>query len=164
MSEEYTFRCILTLAPFHEFHDRFQERLIHWGQEKVAAISQTTFWNAFSRMKMYEFHLRFHWNLFLRFKWTIFQHWFRLIMAWRQPGVKPLSEWIMDSLLMHICVTRPQWVKIKMHGVDMDVTDIKPTCIQVMAWCVSGTKPLPEPVWPRHLAAYYSITGETIKN
>ena len=33
------------------------------------------------------------------------------IMAWRRPGDKPLSEPMMVSLLMHICVTRPQWVK-----------------------------------------------------
>ena len=32
------------------------------------------------------------------------------IMAWRRPGNKPLSEPMMASLLMHICVTRPQWV------------------------------------------------------
>ena len=35
------------------------------------------------------------------------------IMAWRRPGDKPLSEPIMVSLLTHICVTRPQWVKLK---------------------------------------------------
>ena len=33
------------------------------------------------------------------------------IMAWRRPGDKPLSEPMMVSLLRHICVTRPQWVK-----------------------------------------------------
>ena len=33
------------------------------------------------------------------------------IMAWRRAGDKPLSEPMMDSLLTHICVTRPQWVK-----------------------------------------------------
>ena len=32
-------------------------------------------------------------------------------MAWRRPGDKPISEPIMVSLLTHICVTRPQWVK-----------------------------------------------------
>ena len=32
------------------------------------------------------------------------------IMAWRRPGDKPLSETMMVSLVMHICVTRPQWV------------------------------------------------------
>ena len=33
------------------------------------------------------------------------------IMAWRRPGKKPLSEPMKVSLLMHICITRPQWVK-----------------------------------------------------
>ena len=33
------------------------------------------------------------------------------IMAWRRPGDKPLSEQMMVSLLTHICVVRPQWVK-----------------------------------------------------
>ena len=33
------------------------------------------------------------------------------IMAWRRPGDKPLSEAMMVSLLTHICVARPQWVK-----------------------------------------------------
>ena len=35
-------------------------------------------------------------------------------MAWRQPGDKPLSEPRMVSILMHICVTRSQWVNQKM--------------------------------------------------
>ena len=34
------------------------------------------------------------------------------IMAWRRPGDKPLSKPRMESLLTHICVTRPQWVKV----------------------------------------------------
>ena len=34
------------------------------------------------------------------------------IMAWPRPGDKPLSEPMMVNLLMHICVSRPQWVKI----------------------------------------------------
>ena len=33
------------------------------------------------------------------------------IMVWCRPGDKPLSEPIMVSLLMHICVNRPQWVQ-----------------------------------------------------
>ena len=36
-----------------------------------------------------------------------------LIMAWRRPGDKPLSEAMMVSLLTHICVTRPQWVEVR---------------------------------------------------
>ena len=38
------------------------------------------------------------------------------IMAWRRPGDKPLSEPMMVSLLTHICVTRPQWVKQTFHS------------------------------------------------
>ena len=30
------------------------------------------------------------------------------IMAWRRPGGKPLSEPMMENLLTHICVARPQ--------------------------------------------------------
>ena len=33
-----------------------------------------------------------------------------LIMAWRRPGDKPLSEAMVVSLLTHMCVARPQWV------------------------------------------------------
>ena len=35
-----------------------------------------------------------------------------LIMAWRRPGHKPLSEPMMASLPTHICVTRRQWVNV----------------------------------------------------
>ena len=38
------------------------------------------------------------------------------IMAWRRPGDKPLSEPMMNNLLTHICVTRPQWVKDPVGG------------------------------------------------
>ena len=48
--------------------------LSHWGRDKITAILQTTFSNAFSWMKIYEFRSRFHWNLFLRFQLTISHH------------------------------------------------------------------------------------------
>ena len=35
------------------------------------------------------------------------------IMAGRRPGDKPLSETVLVSLLTHMCVTQPQWVKVK---------------------------------------------------
>ena len=38
--------------------------LTHWGQDKIAANFLTTFSNAFSWMKTYNFRLRFHWSLF----------------------------------------------------------------------------------------------------
>ena len=40
-----------------------------------------------------------------------------LIMAWRRPGYKPLSEPMLVRSLMHICVTRPQWVNSEGSGV-----------------------------------------------
>ena len=35
------------------------------------------------------------------------------IMAWRRPGDKPLSKPMVVRLPTHICVTRPEWVKIQ---------------------------------------------------
>ena len=67
--------------------------LKHWGQNKMVSIWQTTFSNAFSCMKMYEFHLRFHWTLFLRFQLTIFQHWFRLWFGADQVTSHNLNQW-----------------------------------------------------------------------
>ena len=46
--------------------------LIHWGQDKMTAFS-----SAFDWMKMYEYHLRFHWNLILSVQLTVSRHWFR---------------------------------------------------------------------------------------
>ena len=51
--------------------------LTHWGWDKMAAIFQTAFSNAFSLLKIYKFPLRFHWNVFPRVQLIIFQHWFR---------------------------------------------------------------------------------------
>ena len=50
--------------------------IIDRGRDKMATIFQTTFSNAFSWMKIYQFRLRFHWGLFLGVQLTIFQHWF----------------------------------------------------------------------------------------
>ena len=77
----------------------------------MANIFQTTLSSAFSWMKMYEFRLRFHWNLFLSSELTIPA--LVQIMAWRRPGDKPLSEPMMVRFMTHICVTRPQWVNTR---------------------------------------------------
>ena len=47
------------------------------GRDKMAAIFQTIYSNAFSWMKMCEFWLRVQWSLFLRVQSTIFQQCFR---------------------------------------------------------------------------------------
>ena len=41
-------------------------QLTHWGRDEMNNISQTTFSNLFSSMKMFEFRLKFHWSLFPR--------------------------------------------------------------------------------------------------
>ena len=76
---------------------------------QMDAISQTTFSNAFSWMKMFEFWLKFPWSLFPRVPINNIPALVQM-MAWRRPGDKPLSELMMVSLLTHICITRPRWV------------------------------------------------------
>ena len=47
------------------------------SMDKMAAISQMIFSDAFSWMKNFVFWLKFYWCLFLRVQLTIVQHWFR---------------------------------------------------------------------------------------
>ena len=65
----------------------------HWGRDKMAAIFLTTFWNAFSWTKTYEFRFRFYWNLFLGVQLTIYQHWFRWWLGAVQPTSHYLGQW-----------------------------------------------------------------------
>ena len=59
----------------------------------MAAIFQTTFSNAFSLVKMYEFRLIFHWGLFPMVQLTIFQHWFRKWLGAGQATSHYLNQW-----------------------------------------------------------------------
>ena len=58
--------------------------------------------DAFSLMKMYEFHLRFHLNVFPKGQINNIPALVQMMVC-RRPGNKPLSEPMMVSLLMHIC-------------------------------------------------------------
>ena len=49
------------------------------------------------------------------------------IMTWRRSGDKPLSEPMMISLPTHICVTRPQWVKLQWRIRRKSTTDYNKT-------------------------------------
>ena len=91
LSHQYVTLLIVSKSPpcclYHDKHTTMASPIIlvlcylHFlntlRQRKMDAISQTTFSSAFSWMKMFEFRLKFHWNLFLRVQLTIFQHWFR---------------------------------------------------------------------------------------
>ena len=55
----------------------YKSPLTHLPLDKMAAISQTIFSNAFSWIKNLVFWLKFHWRLFPGVQLTILQHWFR---------------------------------------------------------------------------------------
>ena len=77
----------------------------------MAAISQKTFLNVFFKNEnakiLIRISMKFVLNGPIKNIPALVQ-----IMAWHRPGDKPLSEPMMISLLTHICVARPQWVKI----------------------------------------------------
>ena len=70
--------------------------LTHWGRDTMDTISQMTFTNAFSWMKMFEFRFKFHRSLFLRVQLTIFQHWFRKWIGIDQATSHYLKQWCLD--------------------------------------------------------------------
>ena len=78
-------RRISLTTKFHHAHILKQPncphdsplRLTHWGRDKMDAISQTIFSNAFSWMKIFVFWLKFHGSLFPRVQLSIFHYWFR---------------------------------------------------------------------------------------
>ena len=66
------------------------------------------------------------------------------MMAWRRPGDKPLSEPMMVSLLTHICVTRPQWVKSfaeVLNPIDGSLQERRDSSALAMELCLSCTNP-----------------------
>ena len=85
--------------------------LTHWGRDKMAAVSQTTLSNAF----FFNGNARISIKISLKFVPKVPINNIPVlvqIMAWRRSGDKPLSEPIMVRLPTHICVVRPQWVKV----------------------------------------------------
>ena len=79
--------------------------LTHWGRDKMAAVSRRHFQMHFLEWKCINFDWNFTEGVPINNIPALVQ-----IMAWRRLGDKPLSEPMMDSLLTHICVTRPQSV------------------------------------------------------
>ena len=74
--------------------------LTHWDWDEMDNISQTTFWNVFSSMKMFEFRLKFHWSLFLRIQLTILHHWCR----WWLGAVHGTSHYLNQWWLVYRCI------------------------------------------------------------
>ena len=79
--------------PDHKSTEPSKIKWTHWVWDKMDPISQMTFSNAFSWMKIHEFRVRFHWNLFLRIELTILQHWFRKWLGAGQATSHYLNQW-----------------------------------------------------------------------
>ena len=62
----YDWSNIFQVRTTHTLQGLDYELLTHWGRDEMNNISQTTFSNVFSSMKMFEFWLKFHWSLFPR--------------------------------------------------------------------------------------------------
>ena len=84
--------------------------LTHLSLDKMTAISQTIFSDGIllneSVWISHKISLKFVPEIRIDNVPALVQ-----MIAWHQPGDKPLPEPMMVSLLMHICVTQPQWVK-----------------------------------------------------
>ena len=91
--------CLLSIRPVPEsmitYHPCDSEEHVFntLRPRQMDAISQTTFWNAFSWMKMFEFRLKFHWGVFLRFQLTLFQHWYRYWLGAVHATSHYLNQW-----------------------------------------------------------------------
>ena len=107
------------------------------GQDKMSAIFQTIFSNAFSWMNVWisiNISLNFVPNGRINNSPALVQ-----IMAWHRPGDKSLSEPMMVSLPMHICVTQPQWVKWQGRHVSHSENSL--------AWNVYCSSPVQGPLY-----------------
>ena len=129
---------------------------------KMADISQTTFSNVFSSMKMFEFRFKFHWSFYPEGLINNIPSLVR-IMAWRRPGDKPLSEPMVARLPTHICITRPQWVNILSTSYETDLkwvpqspVEDKLTMVQVMAWYRQGKVHYLSQCWSRSVWQFVS--------
>ena len=74
--------------------------LTHWGRDKMAANSQTTFSNTFSWIKMCEYWFELHWIVFLRVQLTIFQHW----LQWWFGANQVTSHYLNQCCLVYWCI------------------------------------------------------------
>ena len=115
----------VSAVAFKSIVDSKMTYLTHWSRKRMAAISQTTFSNAFSWMEIpIKISLEFIPTGPINNIPALVQ-----TMAWHRRGDKPLFEPMMVRLPTHICVTRPQWVKTCGRNIAYDITS--KLCIHV---------------------------------
>ena len=118
----------------------FVELLKHWGRDKMAAIAQTTFSNAFSWMKMYKFHLKCFFDLRLNKRLS-----------------KQSSGWWFETLSRPLCRHRND------NFVPKGPIDNIPALVLRVAWCRTGRKPFSEPMMeycPRKMSSDLTYQGK----
>ena len=87
-----------------------------WDRDKIAAILQMTYQNLLyckNIVLFIQISLKIVSKVPIYNKPTLLQ-----IMAWRWVGNKPLSDQWWPGLLMHKCITRPNWVNVKRSVAD----------------------------------------------
>ena len=110
--------------------------LIHWSRDNMSAIYQRTFSKVFSWLKMIEFRLWFHFSFFPKGPFNNIPALVQ-IMAWHQPGDKPLCEPMMVNLRTHICIiTWPQLVE----GLAQDCSNSNASAIELLQSCAKPLK------------------------
>ena len=174
----YTRGCFPILISTYQYNESLRSspyrltaedptQLTHLPPDKMAAISQTVFSNAFSSMKMYKFLSRFHWYLFLRNQLTIFQHWFRWWLGIGQVTSHYLNQWWLVYWRIYASLWHTE-AKANGHHFAIDVfkcllfnenlrilikdftglfpkgpIDNNPALVWIMDWCWTGTKNTP---------------------
>ena len=67
-----------------------------------------------------------------------------------------MADNLVDDISKHIFVNENVWISIKISVNFVSKYPIysKPTLVQLMAWCRTGNKPLPEPMMTQFTDAY----------
>ena len=107
----------------------------HWRRDKMAAIFQTTFSDAFSWMKIYTFWLWFDWNLFPRDQLTVFLHWFRKWLGAVQATSHYLNQWWLDYWRIYASLGLNELTTFNSQYVTSIVEAGIPECIVVVYYC-----------------------------
>ena len=102
----------------HQFVQVFMicHELTHWGLNKMAAIRQTTFWNAFPWMKIVVFWLKFHWNLFLKVQLRINHHCLRWWLGIKQTTSHYLNQWRPRSLHIYASSNLNEFIQKRLQS------------------------------------------------
>ena len=136
-----TAACLKTmlLSLQHAFENESCAAIIaiistHWSRNEMDAISQTTFWSAFSWMKMFEFRIRFHWSLFLRVQLMIIQHWFRWWLGAVQATSHYLNQWWLDYRRIYASLGLNElinafWIPLYYRYIFIDALHINALCL-----------------------------------